>query len=68
MWTRKNLDFTKLFHKSTSDHKYYMNFYYYNRKERPQKRPRTYTQGLYRKFSAKLVDKEDTHGKTRTRY
>lgn len=35
MWTRKNLDFTRLFHKSTSDHKYYMNFYYYNRKERP---------------------------------
>lgn len=36
MWTRKNLDFTRLFHKSTSDHKYYMNFYYYNRKERLQ--------------------------------
>lgn len=35
MWTRKNLDFTRLFHKSTSDNKYYMNFYYYNRKERP---------------------------------
>lgn len=36
MWTRKNLDFTRLFHKSTSDHKYYMNFYYYNRKKRLQ--------------------------------
>lgn len=43
MWTWKNLDFTRLFHKSTSDHKYYMNFYYYNRKSACKTPSRIYT-------------------------